>query len=116
MFQGGGGYDIARLAIPAILSGLLAWLYASLTKVGKAEHQEALKAQEVRWTERCAMLERLIEKQGERNSKFESALNDKVSKAELKEAVNDLKAIVMEMKQELREDFVALRAALNARP
>ena len=111
-----GSYEFFKLVAPSVMAGLLAWLYASLTKVSKNEHQEALKAQEVRWTERCAVLERLIEKQGERNSKFEAALNDKVSRAELKESMTELKVLFTELKIEMREDFVQLRAALNARP
>ena len=101
MFQG-GGYDLVKMVIPAILTGLLAWLYASLTKVGKAEHEKAI-----------AGLEKLIEKQGERNSKFEAALNDKVSRAEFKEAMIELKAMFAELKMEMREDFQALRAELR---
>lgn len=96
------GYDIARLLVPAVLSGLLAWLYASLTKVGKAEHEKAV-----------AALEKLIEKQGERNSKFEAALNDKVSRAEFKESMIELKAMFTELKIEMREDFQQLRADLR---
>lgn len=111
-----GSYDALRLVLPAILTGLLAWLYASLTKISKTEHKQAIEAQEKYWHEKFAAIEKQLERQGERHSKFESALADKVSKAELKEAVSDLKAAIQEMRAELREDFVALRAALNARP
>lgn len=108
-----GSYDVFKLVIPAILTGLLAWLYASLTKVSKNEHTEALKAQEVRWTERCAMLERLIEKQGERNSKFETALSDKVSRAELKESMLEVKEFIQQIRADLKEDFLSLRADIR---
>jgi len=101
MFQG-SGYDVARYAIPAILSGLLAWLYSSLTKVGKNEHKESLEH-----------LEKLIDKQADRNSKFEAALNDKVSRAELKESMSELKHSIQEMRAELKEDFQQLRAELR---
>jgi len=101
MFQG-SGYDLARLAIPAILSGLLAWLYASLTKVGKAEHEKAI-----------AALEKQLEHQAERHSKFEAALNDKVSRAELKESMHELKDSIQQMRLELKEDFQTLRSELR---
>ena len=97
-----GSYDIARLLVPAVLSGLLAWLDASLTKVGKLEHEKSI-----------AALEKLIEKQSERNSKFEAALNDKVSRAELKESMHELKESIQQMRAELKEDFQALRSELR---
>lgn len=108
-----GSYDVLKLIVPAILTGLLAWLYASLTKVSKSEHQEALRAQEVRWTERCGILERLIEKQGERNSKFESALSDKVSRSELKESLLEMKEFIQQIRADLKEDFQTLRADIR---
>lgn len=110
------GWEFGKYLIAPVVSALLGYLIGAFTKVSKTEHKQALETQEKHWSEKFASLEKQVEKQGERNSKFESALADKVSKAELKEAVMDLKAIVMEMKAELREDFVQLRAALNARP
>lgn len=97
-----GSYEIWRVILPAVLSGLLAWLYSSLTKVSKNEHKESLER-----------MEKLIEKQSDRNSKFEAALNDKVSRTELKESMHDLKDSIQQMRAELKEDFQQLRAELR---
>lgn len=97
-----GSYEIWRVILPAVLSGLLAWLYSSLTKVSKNEHKESLER-----------MEKLIEKQSDRNSKFETALNDKVSRTELKESMHDLKDSIQQMRAELKEDFQQLRAELR---
>jgi len=97
-----GSYEIWRVILPAVLSGLLAWLYSSLTKVSKNEHEESLER-----------MEKLIEKQSDRNSKFEAALNDKVSRTELKESMHDLKDSIQQMRAELKEDFQQLRAELR---
>lgn len=97
-----GSYEIWRVILPAVLSGLLAWLYSSLTKVSKNEHKESLER-----------MEKLIEKQSDRNSKFETALNDKVSRTELKESMHDLKDSIQQMHAELKEDFRQLRAELR---
>lgn len=102
-------WEFGKYLIAPVVSALLGYLIGAFTKVSKADHKATYDALEGR-------LEKQQEKLGERISKFEQELRDKVSKAELKEAVSDLKAIIMEMKTELREDFVALRAALNARP
>ena len=103
------GWEFGKYLIAPVVSALLGYLIGAFTKVSKTDHKATYDALESR-------IEKQHEKLGERISKFEAELRDKVSKAELKEAVNDLKAIVMEMKTELREDFVQLRAALNARP
>lgn len=103
------GWEFGKYLIAPVVSALLGYLIGAFTKVSKADHKATYDALEGR-------LEKQQEKLGERISKFEQELRDKVSKVELKEAVSDLKAIIMEMKTELREDFVALRAALNARP
>lgn len=97
-----GSYEIWRVILPAVLSGLLAWLYSSLTKVSKNEHKESLER-----------MEKLIEKQSDHNSKFEAALNDKVSRTELKESMHDLKDSIQQMRAELKEDFQQLRAELR---
>lgn len=97
-----GSYDVWKIILPAVLSGLLAWLYASLTKVSKNEHKESLER-----------VEKLIEKQADRNSRFEAALNDKVSRAELKESMHELKDSIQQMRAELKEDFQSLRAELR---
>jgi septal ring factor EnvC (AmiA/AmiB activator) len=97
-----GSYEVWKLFLPAVLSGLLAWLYASLTKVSKNEHKESLER-----------VEKLIEKQSDRNSRFEAELNNKVSRAELKESMHDLKDSIQQMRAELKEDFQNLRAELR---
>lgn len=107
------GYEVWKLLLPAVLSGLLAWLYSSLTKVSKNEHAEALKAQDAKWVEKYAGLEKIVEKLSERNSRFDQALNDKVSRAELKESMHDLKDSIRQMREELKEDFQTLRAELR---
>lgn len=109
------GWDFGKYLVAPVVSALLGYLIGAFTKVSKAEHKQALEALEKVWADKLAVLEKQVEKHGERNSKFESALADKVSKAELKESVADLKVAITEMRAELREDFVALRAALNAR-
>ena len=110
------GWEFGKYLIAPVVSALLGYLIGAFTKISKSEHKQALETQEKHWSEKFASLEKQVEKQGERNSKFETALADKVSKGELKEAVTDLKLAITEMRAELREDFVALRAALNARP
>lgn len=110
------GWEFGKYLIAPVVSALLGYLIGAFTKVSKTEHKSAMETQDKHWLERFASLEKHQEKFSERISRFEQELRDKVSKAELKEAVNDLKAIIMEMKTELREDFVQLRAALNARP
>ena len=97
-----GSYDAWKIILPAVLSGLLAWLYSSLTKVSKNEHKESIER-----------IEKLVEKQSDKNSKFEAALNDKVSRAELKESMQELRHSIQEMRTEVKEDFKALRDDLR---
>ncbi len=110
------GWEFGKYLIAPLVSALLGYLIGAFTKVSKTDHRLAIEAQDKLWLERFTPFEKSLEKQGERISKFEAALADKVSKAELKESVADLKTAITEMRAELREDFVALRAALNARP
>ena len=103
------GWEIWKSLIGPLFAVVLGYVVSAFNKVSKADFQKAVADVNGHWAEKYAALEKQLERQNERNSKFEAALNDKVSRSELKDAVSELKATVTEFRSEWRDEFKQLR-------
>lgn len=108
-------WEFGKYLIGSLTSALVGYLIGAFTKVSKVEHQKAAETLERHLLEKLTVLERQLEKQADRSSKFESALGNKADRTELKESVLELKSMLAEMRAEVRKDFLALLAEIQKR-
>jgi hypothetical protein len=90
--------------IGAAASGLVGWLAASVTKVGKADFEKAQRQAEI---ERQRITDRL--------DALEKDLSGRMTRAEFEQAFSKVEALVREFRIEARAEFKDLKSELKTK-